>query len=237
MSSNINLTVRRGEVVGIAGLMGSGRTELAMSIFGHSYGSNISGKAYKHGQEINISTIDKAIANGIAYATEDRKTYGLVLIQDIKNNITLANLPAVSNGAVINEPKEMAAASEYQEKLNIKCSSILQKTVNLSGGNQQKVVLSKWLFAEPEILILDEPTRGIDVGAKYEIYTIINRMADEGKGVIVISSELPEILGVCDRIYVMNEGKIVGELAASEASQETIMKCIMNQEVVEAWKT
>jgi putative multiple sugar transport system ATP-binding protein len=232
VSSNINLTVRRGEVVGIAGLMGAGRTELAMSIFGRAYGIHITGKAYKHGKEIDISTIDKAIANGIAYSTEDRKTYGLILIQDIKNNITLANLPAVTDGFVINEPKELTATSEYREKLNIRCSSILQKTVNLSGGNQQKVVLSKWLFANPEILILDEPTRGIDVGAKFEIYTIINRLADEGKGVILISSELPEILGVCDRIYVMSEGKIVGEMPASEASQEKIMKCIMTQSEV-----
>ena len=233
---NVGLHVRRGEVVGIAGLMGSGRTELAMSIFGHSYGRHTTGAVYKHGKEIDVGSIDRAIANGIAYATEDRKTYGLVLIQDIKNNITLANLPAVTSGFVINEPKEMVEAQEYQQRLSIKCSNILQKTVNLSGGNQQKVVLSKWLFAEPEILILDEPTRGIDVGAKYEIYTLINRMADEGKGVIVISSELPEILGICDRVYVMNKGKFVGELAGSEASQEAIMKCIMNEEVVEAWK-
>jgi putative multiple sugar transport system ATP-binding protein len=233
---DVNLHVRRGEVVGIAGLMGSGRTELAMSIFGHSYGRNISGTVSKHGQAIDVSSIDRAIANGIAYGTEDRKTYGLVLIQDIKNNITLANLAAVANGIVINEPKEMVEAQAYQQRLSIKCSSILQKTVNLSGGNQQKVVLSKWLFAQPEILILDEPTRGIDVGAKYEIYTLINRMADEGKGVIVISSEMPEILGVCDRIYVMNKGKFVGELTRAEATQEAIMKCIMSQEVVEAWK-
>ncbi len=233
---NVGLHVRRGEVVGIAGLMGSGRTELAMSIFGHSYGRNITGTVYKHGEEIDVGAIDRAIANGLAYATEDRKTFGLVLIQDIKNNITLANLPAVTSGFVINEPKEMVKAQEYQQRLSIKCSNILQKTVNLSGGNQQKVVLSKWLFAEPEILMLDEPTRGIDVGAKYEIYMLINRMADEGKGVIVISSELPEILGICDRVYVMNKGKFVGELAGSEASQEAIMKCIMNEEVVEAWK-
>jgi putative multiple sugar transport system ATP-binding protein len=192
---NVNLHVRRGEVVGIAGLMGSGRTELAMSIFGHSYGRNISGTVSKHGQAIDVSSIDRAIANGIAYGTEDRKTYGLVLIQDIKNNVTLANLGAVANGFVINEPKEMVEAQNYQRQLSIKCSSILQKTVNLSGGNQQKVVLSKWLFAEPEILILDEPTRGIDVGAKYEIYTLINRMADEGKGVIVISSETARNFG------------------------------------------
>jgi putative multiple sugar transport system ATP-binding protein len=201
-----------------------------MSIFGRAYGKNISGTAYKHGKEIDVSNIDKAISNGIAYATEDRKAYGLVLIQEIKDNITLANLEEISDRGVINEPKEMTVTSEYRDKLNIKSSSIRQLAVNLSGGNQQKVVLSKWLFAGPEILILDEPTRGIDVGAKYEIYTIINRLASEGKGIILISSELPEILGVCDRIYVMREGRIVGEVQASEASQEIIMKFIMTEQ-------
>ena len=232
VSSNINLHVKRGEVVGIAGLMGSGRTELAMSIFGRAYGRHITGKAYKYGKELDLSTIEKAIANGIAYATEDRKTYGLILIEDVKENITIANLDAITDGIIINEPKELTVTREYRDKLNIKCSSILQKTVNLSGGNQQKVVLSKWLFAKPDILILDEPTRGIDVGAKYEIYTIINQLADEGKSIILISSELPEILGVCDRIYVMSDGKIVGEMPAKEASQEKIMKAIMRQEEV-----
>ena len=233
VSDSVNIRVRKGEVVGVAGLMGAGRTELAMSIFGRAYGARISGKAYKNGREIDISTIDKAIANGIAYATEDRKAYGLILIEEIKDNITLANLEAISDAGVVNEPKELTVTREYREKLNIKCSSILQLAVNLSGGNQQKVVLSKWLFANPDILILDEPTRGIDVGAKYEIYTIINRLADEGKGVIMISSELPELLGVCDRIYVMREGKIVGEMSAKEASQELVMKYIMTQEVIE----
>jgi putative multiple sugar transport system ATP-binding protein len=232
VSNNVNIKVRKGEVVGISGLMGSGRTELAMSIFGRAYGTRISGTAYKHGEEIDISTIEKAIANGIAYATEDRKAYGLVLIQEIKDNITLANLEGVSDGGIVNEPREMTVTSEYRDKLNIKSSSIQQLAVNLSGGNQQKVVLSKWLFASPEILILDEPTRGIDVGAKYEIYTIINRLAGEGKAIILISSELPEILGICDRIYVMREGRIVGEMLASEASQEIIMKHIMTQQVV-----
>jgi putative multiple sugar transport system ATP-binding protein len=235
VSNNVNINVRKGEVVGIAGLMGAGRTELAMSIFGRSYGTRITGKAYKQGKEIDISNIDKAISNGIAYATEDRKAYGLVLIQEIKSNITLANLEAVADGGVvINEPKEMTVTREYRDKLNIKCSSIRQLALNLSGGNQQKVVLSKWLFANPDILLLDEPTRGIDVGAKYEIYTIINQLASEGKGIVFISSELPEILGICDRIYVMRDGKIVGEMPASEASQEIVMKHIMiEQEVVE----
>lgn len=232
VSNNVNIKVHRGEVVGISGLMGAGRTELAMSIFGRAYGTRISGKALKNGQEIDISTIDKAISNGIAYATEDRKSYGLVLIEEIKDNITLANLGAVSRNGVINEPKELTVTREYKDKLNIKCSSILQLALNLSGGNQQKVVLSKWLFSNPDILILDEPTRGIDVGAKYEIYTIINQLANEGKAIIMISSELPEILGVCDRIYVMRDGKIVGEMPAKEASQETVMKHIMfDQEV------
>jgi putative multiple sugar transport system ATP-binding protein len=235
VSNNVNLNVRRGEVVGIAGLMGAGRTELAMSIFGRSYGTRISGKAYKHGKEVDLSSIDKAIDNGVAYLTEDRKSYGLVLIEEIKDNITITNLEAIADAkVVINEPKEMTVTGEYREKLNIKCSSIKQLAVNLSGGNQQKVVLSKWLFANPDILILDEPTRGIDVGAKYEIYTIINRLASEGKGIILISSELPEILGVCDRIYVMREGKVVGELPAREASQEIVMKYIMTQQEVMA---
>ncbi|MCB9134519.1 MAG: ATP-binding cassette domain-containing protein [Anaerolineales bacterium] len=234
VSNNVNINVRKGEVVGIAGLMGAGRTELAMSIFGRAYGTRINGTVYKNGQAIDVSTVDKAISNGIAYATEDRKVYGLVLIEDIKDNITLANLNAISAQGVINEPKELTVTRGYRDQLNIKCSSILQLAVNLSGGNQQKVVLSKWLFAQPDILILDEPTRGIDVGAKYEIYTIINRLASEGKGIIMISSELPEILGVCDRIYIMNEGRIIGELPAREASQEIIMKHIMRQEEVMA---
>ena len=225
--TGVNFYVRRGEVVGIAGLMGSGRTELAMSIFGRSYGTGIRGTVLKHDKPVDLSTISKSIANGVAYATEDRKTYGLVLIEDVKDNTTLANLRAVSQNAIINEPQELVIANEYRQNLNIKCSSVLQRTLNLSGGNQQKVVLSKWLFADPEILFLDEPTRGIDVGAKYEIYTIINRLASEGRGIIVISSELPEILGLCDRIYVMNEGTIITEMTAAQASQEAIMTSIM----------
>jgi putative multiple sugar transport system ATP-binding protein len=234
VSDNVNIHVRRGEVVGIAGLMGAGRTELAMSIFGRAYGAHITGKVYKNGKEIDVSTIEKAITNGLAYATEDRKAYGLILIEEVKDNITLSNLEDISDAGVINEPRELTVTREYRNKLNIKCSSILQRAVNLSGGNQQKVVLSKWLFANPDILILDEPTRGIDVGAKYEIYTIINRLASEGKGIIMISSELPEILGMSDRIYVMRRGRIVGEMPAKDASQEKIMMHIMrNQEVTQ----
>jgi putative multiple sugar transport system ATP-binding protein len=230
MIKDVSFHLKKGEVVGIAGLMGSGRTELAMSIFGHAYGTRISGKVYKNGQEIDVSSIGKAIANGIAYVTEDRKQLGLVLMNDIKDNTTLSNLKAVAKNMIIDEPKELMVAGQYREKLSIRTPSVLQKTVNLSGGNQQKVVLSKWLFANPEVLILDEPTRGIDVGAKYEIYTIINQLATEGKGIMVISSELPEILGICDRIYVMNEGRIVGEMEASGASQEKIMREIVKLE-------
>ena len=227
MIKGIDLNVRKGEIVGIAGLMGSGRTELAMSIFGRSYGQKISGQVLLHGKEIDVSTIDRAMKAGIAYVTEDRKNYGLVLIDDIKRNITLANLRASRATARSTTTRNMKVAHKYRRDLNIRCSSVFQQTVNLSGGNQQKVVLSKWLFAGPEILILDEPTRGIDVGAKYEIYTIIARLAEEGKGIIVISSEMPELLGICDRIYVMNEGRMVGEMPTREASQEKIMRAIM----------
>jgi len=228
VSDDINIYVREGEVVGVAGLMGAGRTELAMSIFGRSYGKNISGSAYKYGEEIDISTIQKAIAHGIAYATEDRKAYGLVLIHTIKDNISIANLQAVSQYGVIEDPKELSMVREFRDMLDIRCSSVLQLALNLSGGNQQKVVLSKWLFANQDILFLDEPTRGIDVGAKYEIYTIINQLASEGKAIVLLSSELPELLGICDRIYVMSEGKIVAEMKASDATQEKVMKHIMN---------
>ena len=227
MIKNINLTVRKGEVVGIAGLMGSGRTELAMSLFGRAYGQKISGEVKIHGRSADVSTIPKAMAAGLAYVTEDRKTYGLILIDHIKHNVTLANLDDVSSRSVIDELKELGVANKYRKDLAIRCSGVFQTTVNLSGGNQQKVVLAKWLFAGPDILILDEPTRGIDVGAKYEIYGIINRLAEEGRAVIVISSEMPELLGISDRIYVMNEGKFVAEMPAKQATQEKIMRAIM----------
>jgi len=230
----VNLHVRRGEVVGIAGLMGAGRTELAMSVFGRAYGRDITGKATLNGRTLDLSTIQKAIDSGLAYVTEDRKTLGLVLIEEIKTNITLANLRGVSKHGVIDDAREASVAQRYRTALRIRTPSIHQRALNLSGGNQQKVVLSKWLFAEPQVLILDEPTRGIDVGAKYEIYGIINDLASQGKGVIVISSEMPELLGVCDRIYVMNEGRFVDEMPAKEASQEKIMASIMRQYGVQA---
>ncbi|SER62539.1 multiple monosaccharide ABC transporter ATP-binding protein [Rhizobium sp. NFR03] len=224
---DVNFTVRAGEVVGIAGLMGAGRTETAMSIFGRSWGHKITGDVMMHGKPVDVSTIQKAIEAGLAYVTEDRKHLGLVLNNNIMHNTTLANLPAVANGGVIDGHREREVATDYRKRLRIRSHSIYQETVNLSGGNQQKVVLSKWLFTNPEILILDEPTRGIDVGAKYEIYSIINQLAAEGKGILMISSEMPELLGTCDRIYVMNEGRIVAELPKGEASQESIMRAIM----------
>jgi putative multiple sugar transport system ATP-binding protein len=226
----IDLSVRKGEVVGIAGLMGAGRTEFAMSVFGRSYGTRISGEVFLHGRKIDTSSVGRTVEQGIAYATEDRKVFGLNLIDHIKHNITVANLKGVSSGGVIDDNRELKVANDYRRKVNIRSSSVYQTAGNLSGGNQQKVVLSKWLFANPDVLILDEPTRGIDVGAKYEIYTLINRLADEGKGILVISSEMPELLGVCDRIYVMNEGRIVGEMAARDASQEKIMRAIVRAE-------
>jgi putative multiple sugar transport system ATP-binding protein len=225
--NDVSVTVRSGEVVGIAGLMGAGRTEFAMSVFGRSWGRYVSGSVLIRDREVDVSTIPKAVDKGLAYVTEDRKTYGLVLMNDVKTNITLANLDGVAQTGVISPPKEVKVANEYRDALAIKTPSVKQIAVNLSGGNQQKVVLSKWLFSNPDVLILDEPTRGIDVGAKYEIYSIINRLAAEGKGIIIISSELPEVLGVSDRIYVMAAGRIAAEMRASEASQELIMKAIM----------
>ncbi|MGE7826003.1 multiple monosaccharide ABC transporter ATP-binding protein [Paenibacillus sp. NPDC093718] len=220
----VNMNIRRGEIVGIAGLMGSGRTELAMSVFGRAYGRNITGTLCKDGKEIRNQSITEAIENGFAYVTEDRKEYGLILMDDIKRNISLTGLSKLAKNMVIDEREEILVAEDMRKKLKIKTPNILQKTGNLSGGNQQKVVLSKWIYAEPDILILDEPTRGIDVGAKYEIYAIINQLADEGKGVLVISSELPEIIGICDRIYVMSAGRLTGEVSREQASQETLMR-------------
>ncbi len=223
----VDMMVRKGEVVGIAGLMGSGRTELAMSLFGRSYGHAVTGEVKVNGKPVDTSTIERAMKAGLAYVTEDRKTYGLVLINHIKHNITLANHRGVSKYTVIDDSKELRVANQYRNELNIRSSGVFQTAVNLSGGNQQKVVLSKWLFAGQDILILDEPTRGIDVGAKYEIYSIINRLADEGKAIIFISSEMPELLGVTDRIYVMNEGRFVAEMPVKEATQEKIMRAIV----------
>ncbi|WP_282028560.1 multiple monosaccharide ABC transporter ATP-binding protein [Paracoccus marcusii] len=229
MIRDLSMTVRAGEVVGIVGLMGSGRTELAMSVFGRSYGRDIAGQALVRGRPVDLSTVDRAIAAGLAYVTEDRKTLGLILDETIRRNTILANLDGVARRGIVDETRETEVAETYRRQLRIRTPSVFQKVMNLSGGNQQKVVLAKWLFTDPDVLILDEPTRGIDVGAKYEIYSIINDLSAAGKGVVMISSEMPELLGMCDRIYVMNEGRFVGELTADQASQEAIMSLIVRE--------
>ena len=224
---DVSITLRKGEVVGIAGLIGAGRTELCMSVFGRAYGTKISGKLLIDGKEVVLNSVSEAIGKGLAYITEDRKGDGLVLEDSIKHNTTLARLDFVSERGVIDVDKEYQAAAEYKEKLGVKAPNIEQYVGNLSGGNQQKVLIGKWMFARPDIMMLDEPTRGIDVNAKYEIYCIINDLVAEGKSVLMVSSELPEILGMCDRIYVMCEGRIVGEFTQAEATQEKIMDRIM----------
>ncbi|WP_107996373.1 multiple monosaccharide ABC transporter ATP-binding protein [Trichococcus paludicola] len=230
MNDKINFKIRKGEIVGIAGLMGAGRTEFAMSVFGRSYGSNISGKVFKEGQEISVKDVPAAIENGLAYVSEDRKALGLNLLMDIRENTTIASLGKISKKGVLDKEKEVQIAEAYRKKMRTKTSSIYQKVSSLSGGNQQKVVLAKWLMTEPDVLFLDEPTRGIDVGAKYEIYTIIEEMAAAGKCVCIISSELPEILGMCDRIYTMNDGKFTGEVLREHANQESLMNLMTREE-------
>ena len=227
MIKGVSLNVRKGEIVGIAGLMGTGRTELAMSIFGRSYGKGHRGEVRMGGRPVDVSTVTKAIDAGISYVTEDRKALGLILEEPIVKNISLANLTGIARRMVLDKRREAQVAEGYRRQLAIRTPGVQQKVVNLSGGNQQKVVLSKWLFTEPQLLILDEPTRGIDVGAKFEIYTIMKQLAEQGRGILMISSEMPELLGMCDRIYVMNEGRIVGELGRDEASQERIMALIV----------
>ncbi len=224
---NVNFNVKKGEVVGIYGLMGAGRTELSMSIFGRSYGSEISGELFINGKETVLKSPREAIDAKLAYVTEDRKGNGLVLSNSIKVNTSLANMNGVSSKAIIDVDKEYQVAVEYKDKLRTKTPTVEQNVGNLSGGNQQKVLLAKWMFTDPDILILDEPTRGIDVGAKYEIYCIINDLVAAGKSVVMISSELPEVIGMSDRIYIMNEGKFVGEMRSDEATQESIMACIL----------
>jgi putative multiple sugar transport system ATP-binding protein len=225
---NVSFQLRQGEVVGLSGLMGAGRTELAMSIFGRSYGTDISGELWINGQQVHLKDVKDAIAHKLAYVTEDRKALGLVLSNEIRPNITLANTKRVTNlGFHLDKDLERNEATKFSSRFGVRSTSIEQIVGNLSGGNQQKVLLAKWMFAEPDILILDEPTRGIDVGAKYEIYTLINDLIAQEKSVLMISSEMPELLGVCDRIYVMNEGRMAGELSREEASQEAIMMMIL----------
>ena len=203
--------------------MGAGRTEFAMSMFGKSYGSKISGDMFIKQNKVELNDVGDAIDHGLAYVSEDRKDLGLNLLMDIKENTTLASLSDLFNKGIIGEERELEIAEGYRKKLNIKSSGVNQLVSNLSGGNQQKVVIAKWLLSQPDVLFLDEPTRGIDVGAKYEIYAIIEEMAAEGKGICIISSELPEILGMCDRIYTMSEGKMTGEVLRADATQEVLM--------------
>ncbi|WP_156758787.1 multiple monosaccharide ABC transporter ATP-binding protein [Microbacterium karelineae] len=219
-----SFSVRAGEIVGFAGLMGAGRTELAMSIFGRSYGSRITGSAFLRGEEISLRTVEQAISHGIAYVTEDRGRYGLNLIGDIQANVSAAALSRLARLGIVDRFREHKVADAYRYKMNIKAPSVSAVTGNLSGGNQQKVVLSKWMFTNPDVLILDEPTRGIDVGAKYEIYGIIGELAAQGKAVVVISSELPEILGLSDRIYAISAGRVTGEVSREDATQELLMR-------------
>ena len=227
---NSSFTVRRGEVVGFAGLMGAGRTELAMSIFGRSYGNFLSGTLVKDGKEIRVRNVGEAIENGIAYVSEDRKALGLNLLDDIKRSIVSAKLSKISKADVVDEVAEYQVSEQYRKSLRIKTPTVYEGVNKLSGGNQQKVVLAKWMFTDPDILILDEPTRGIDVGAKTEIYAIIRELAAQGKGVIMISSELPELLGVSDRIYTIFEGAITSEISADRADPETLMKSMTSTE-------
>lgn len=222
--SDVSFNVKTGEIVGLAGLMGSGRTELALSLFGNPMAYQVSGKIYVDGQLRHFRNARDAIDAGLAYVSEDRKGNGLILIQDVKQNITLANLREIARRSIVNEDEEVRVAQHYRESLNIRTPSIEQKVLNLSGGNQQKVSVAKWLFVKPRILILDEPTRGIDVGAKFEIYTIMNRLVEQGMSIIMISSELPEILGMSDRVYVMSSGRLTGELSIADATQESIMQ-------------
>jgi putative multiple sugar transport system ATP-binding protein len=221
---DINFNVKRGEIVGFAGLMGSGRTELAMSIFGNANNYQLSGDIVKNGQSYTFNHPSQAIDAGVAYVSEDRKAKGLILIQDVRQNITLANLRELARYSLVNDNEEVKVSRGYKNSLNIKTPTIRQTVRNLSGGNQQKVSIAKWLFVKPDILILDEPTRGIDVGAKYEIYSLMNGLVEQGMSIIMISSELPEVLGMSDRIYVMSEGRFTGELSAEDASQESIMR-------------
>ncbi|MBM6699448.1 sugar ABC transporter ATP-binding protein [Bifidobacterium pullorum subsp. saeculare] len=224
VAKGVNFNVREGEIVGLAGLIGAGRTETAMSVFGRQYGTHASGKVFLEGKEVSFPTVRSAIDHGVAYATEDRKVYGLNLMKTIRENTSMASLKALSKHGVIDETREKQVAEQYRREFRTKAPTIEMPAGNLSGGNQQKVVLAKWMATNPKVLILDEPTRGIDVGAKYDIYEIIDQLADAGSAVVVISSELPELLGICDRIYTMSAGSITGVFDAKQTNQEELMR-------------
>lgn len=223
VANRVSFNLRAGEIVGMAGLIGAGRTETAMSIFGHQYGTHATGSLLLEGRQVSFPTVRSAVDHGVAYATEDRKVYGLNLLKSIRENTSLANLGALSHHGVVDAGREKLIAEQYRQEFHTKATTIEMPAGNLSGGNQQKVVLSKWVSTNPHVLILDEPTRGIDVGAKYEIYEIINNLADQGSAILVISSELPELLGICDRIYTMSQGVITANLDADSTNQEELM--------------
>ena len=219
---NVSFSLRRGEILGIAGLVGSGRTELAETLFGaHGY---TKGELFINGKKVKIRNTYDGKKKGIGFLTEDRKETGLVLMYDITRNISVTNLSKILKGLFLSAKKETENVKNYVKDLKIKTPSLKQLLMNLSGGNQQKVVFAKWLFSDADILILDEPTRGIDVGAKYEIYLLMNKLAEEGKSIIMISSELPEVLGMSDRVLVLNAGEIAGELKQGEATAEAVMR-------------
>jgi len=225
---DINFSIYEGEVLGFAGLLGSGRKELVRAIFGA--GPIDSGTIYLDGRQIKIKSPVDAVKHGIGLLTEDRKNEGLMLELSVSNNITLSKLSRISNFFRINKFKEIKVVGELIEDLKIKTQSIFQLVKFLSGGNQQKIILAKWLFTQSRILIFDEPTRGIDVGAKTEIYRLINDLVAKGVGIIIVSSELPEIIGISDRIIVMRNGSIVSELSSEEADQELILRLAMGKE-------
>ncbi len=218
---DVHFDVKAGEVLGVSGLMGAGRTEIMQALFGNL--PLDSGKIFIDGKEVTIKNPRQAIANGIGFITEDRKVEGLLLEKSIAENIHIANLGKVSNGFVLNKEKQLNLVKKGIEEFKVRCFGPEHECGNLSGGNQQKIVLAKWVYTDPKILILDEPTRGVDIGAKKEIYNIINQMAADGVAVIMVSSELPEVLGMSDRIAVVHEGKITGILDAAEADQAKVM--------------
>lgn len=218
---NVSFEVRAGEVLGVSGLMGAGRTEIMQAIFGNM--PNVTGQLFLDGKEIKNKNPQQAIQNGIGFITEDRKVEGLMIEESIMKNISLANLGRISNGGVINKKKEQELVNKGIEELRIRCFGPQHECNNLSGGNQQKVIFAKWIYTNPKVLILDEPTRGVDIGAKKEIYNIINELAAKGVAIIMVSSELPEVLGMSDRVMVVREGEVRGILNKEEANQESIM--------------
>lgn len=227
---DVSFYARKGEIVGLFGLQGAGRTELAMSLFGKSFGSEIIGSMYINGEKCDPKNAKDALRNGLAYVTEDRKANGLVFSQSVARNTTMAGLEKITHYRIVDTDMERTVTKEYMDRLHTKASSVMENVEHLSGGNQQKVMLAKWMFTDADIIIIDEPTRGIDVGAKYEIYNILGQLAQSGKTIVMISSEMSELLGMCDRLYVMNEGSIIDEMPVKDATREKIMEAILKHD-------